>query len=48
MVLGEQYDGSVIEIESQDVDFIEDEFLSRGEVKKDPSSMKQWISKKVL
>ena len=32
VLIGEQSDGSVTEIESRDVDFIEDEFPSRGEV----------------
>jgi hypothetical protein len=34
MLLGEQLDGRVIEIESRDVDFIENEYPSRGEVNK--------------
>ena len=32
LLIGEQSDGSVTEIESRDVDFIEDQFPSRGEV----------------
>lgn len=32
MLIGKQSDGSVTEIESRDVDFIEDEFPSKGEV----------------
>ncbi|GLT53692.1 hypothetical protein SLA2020_269470 [Shorea laevis] len=35
VLVGEQLDGSVTEIESRDVDFIEDEFPSRSEVNKD-------------
>ncbi|XP_028059899.1 uncharacterized protein LOC114263534 [Camellia sinensis] len=33
--IGEHSDGSVIEIESQDVDFLEEDFSSKGEVTKD-------------
>jgi hypothetical protein len=35
VLIGEQPDGSVTEVESRDVDFIENEFPSRGEVDKD-------------
>ena len=35
MLIGKQHDRRVTEIELQDVDFIEDEFLSKGEVNKD-------------
>jgi hypothetical protein len=35
VLIGEQPDGSITEVESRDVDFIENEFLSRGEVDKD-------------
>jgi transposase InsO family protein len=35
VLIGEQPDGSVTEMESRDVDFIENEFPSRGEVDKD-------------
>ena len=34
-MIGEQPDGSITEVESRDVDFIENEFLGRGEVDKD-------------
>ena len=34
-MIGEQPNGSVTEVESRDVDFIENEFPSRGEVDKD-------------
>ncbi len=34
VLIGEQTDGRVTEIESQDVDFIEDEFPTRGEVER--------------
>lgn len=44
-MLGERDDGSLIEIESRDVDFIENEFSSRGEV--DRSSELQEISDEV-
>ena len=32
MMLGEQLDGSVTKIESRDLDFLEEEFLGRGDV----------------
>jgi hypothetical protein len=35
VLIGEQPNGSVTEVESRDVDFIENEFPSRGEVDKD-------------
>ena len=34
-MIGEQPNGSVTEVESRDIDFIENEFPSRGEVDKD-------------
>jgi hypothetical protein len=35
VLIGEQPDGSITEVESHDVDFIENEFPGRGEVDKD-------------